>query len=1218
MHRVLPFLIFFLSVQLGFSQAGFWQDVDEATMSLAPDAHREVIPSEYRTVQLQKSALENYLSTAELSNSLDVENPIQLEIPLPNGENEIYEVVYDPIMPPTLAARYPSARTYMARSLDRKSYMRFDVTKHGFHAAIKTAEGVVFIAPYATNDVKHYISYYTRHEGGEANFSCGTHSDAFPELASAAATMPMDLIDKDKPLVKSRGSVGIVERREYRAAVACVGEWGLGAGGTVADAMAKIVTAMNILNMFFETEHALRFTLVENNDLLAFVVPNMDPYANIQDAGGLLGQNVAALNDIIGFGNYDIGHVFTNGCADGIGGIAGGAVCTQSKGAGVTCFFSSNVTSIVTNVMAHEIAHQFSSAHTWSNCPGSEDQRASGSAYEPGSGTTIMSYSGTCGAENITPAGFGDYYHVESLDQVYTFSHEAAGNSCGEDITNSNNYPEFPDWPYTDGFFIPMSTPFELEVEAIDPDGDPLTYCWEQYNLGPLSPLGLPTNNSPIFRSYPPNVNPKRVFPRLNKILANAFEETEVMPSYARDLNFRLTARDNRVDGGGATWQEVEFHVAGNAGPFEVMNPNTNITWNAGDFTEVTWDVANTNASPVNCEFVNISLSTDGGLTYPFTLVENTPNTGSAMVTVPNVTTGTARVRVDAADNIFFDISNANFTVEPSMDTTFATSVSPVYQQLCLPTSTDLTINTFGLNGFNSAVTATIMNTLPTNAVPTFTNNGATAGSDINLNLDLSNVVSAGTFDVELMMVADTDTAFRTITLETISNDFSSLALTFPVTGSSGVVGTPTFEWVDVPDAQFYDIQISTSPAFGTDDIVDEAFGMTNTFYDVTVLLDISTIHYWRVRPSNICGNGEWTEIGAFHTEALSCAVTQSDNVPINIPSQGTPTVESTITILSDGLISDINIPTLVGLHNLVKHMDVSLISPAGTEVVLFSDLCGNTTTFNFGLDDEAPFEIPCPPLTGQVHRPQNPLSTFIGESTMGTWTLRLEVVDNDGEGGSLTDWSLDFCSNVVLSAPFLVTNNPLVTPPLATSNISGNLLKVEDNNNNANELLYTIIDVPLFGTLLYDGDPVVPGTQFTQGAINDFRVAYAQDGSNVTEDNFTFNVSDQEGGWLGILAFNIEIDPAAPVSTTDLEDINSITLFPNPTSNDFSILFDEAVTGKLNVTVMNVQGQEVISNNYNQVNDIIRIGGTELPSGVYFVRVTTDTGIFAGKITVQ
>ena len=53
----------------------------------------------------------------------------------------------------------------------------------------------------------------------------------------------------------------------------------------------------------------------------------------------------------------------------------------------------------------------------------------------------------------------------------------------------------------------------------------------------------------------------------------------------------------------------------------------------------VTWDKANTDLPPIGTTDVKISLSTDGGLTYPIVLAASTANDGSEAVTIPNVAT---------------------------------------------------------------------------------------------------------------------------------------------------------------------------------------------------------------------------------------------------------------------------------------------------------------------------------------------------------------------------------------------------------------------------------------------------------------------------------------------------------------------------------------------------------------------------------------------------
>jgi hypothetical protein len=215
------------------------------------------------------------------------------------------------------------------------------------------------------------------------------------------------------------------------------------------------------------------------------------------------------------------------------------------------------------------------------------------------------------------------------------------------------------------GWTIPISTPFELTGSATT-TGTP-TYCWEESDLGPAGAPNSPSGNAPIFRSFNPVATPWRTFPRLSNLLNNTQTVGELLPTYTRDLSFKLTVRDVQAGGTGVDKDAVAFDVSSTAGPFQVTYPNVNnLTFQGGSTETVTWNVANTTAAPVSCATVNILLSVDGGFNYPHTLAASTANDGSQQITLPNVATADGRLKIAAVGNIFFDISNFDFTIEES------------------------------------------------------------------------------------------------------------------------------------------------------------------------------------------------------------------------------------------------------------------------------------------------------------------------------------------------------------------------------------------------------------------------------------------------------------------------------------------------------------------------------------------------------------------------
>jgi hypothetical protein len=265
-----------------------------------------------------------------------------------------------------------------------------------------------------------------------------------------------------------------------------------------------------------------------------------------------------------------------------------------------------------------------------------------------------MAYAGICGAENLQNNSDA-YFHTRSIDEIVTWRNNAS--SGGSSSNTGNAAPTVNAGP---DYTIPQSTPFRLRATASDPNGDPLTYCWEQFNLGTASPT---TNNStrPLFRSFLPTTSNQRIFPRLADILSGAATPWEILPNVNRSMTFRCTVRDNRAGGGGVEQDSTVITVSGS--PMVVTSPNTNVEWFANSTQTVTWTVGGGSVSPN----VNILLSTNGGTSYgtdtATVLAANVPNTGSRNVVIPNVASTTCRIFVESANGVFFDVSNVNFRI---------------------------------------------------------------------------------------------------------------------------------------------------------------------------------------------------------------------------------------------------------------------------------------------------------------------------------------------------------------------------------------------------------------------------------------------------------------------------------------------------------------------------------------------------------------------------
>ncbi|MFK7756368.1 MAG: M12 family metallo-peptidase [Flavobacteriales bacterium] len=484
--------------------------------------------------------------------------------------------------------------------------------------------------------------------------------------------------------------------KTYRLALIGTGEFTENNGGNASDALTIATATVNGINLIFEAEASISMTLVESQ---FYLDSNTDPFTPDQ-AGGDSRTNQAAEVMAMNFtdSSYDLGHVlhhFDSGTGWGAGGIAGlGVVCDDgtffstagdsdgltgpNKAAAWSGSFNNTSNSWI-QLITHEFGHQFDALHTFNgggnaNC---NSGISSISAYEIGSGTTLMSYSGLCPSnQNVPSNGAADnYFHSTSLDRIFTFSNSLATN-CAVEINTGNSIPEAL-LSYTESPTIPIGTPFELSGSGNDADGDEVSYVWEQIDEdGPGNPtqgfLGADAANSalaPLFKSSPPSLSPERVFPSLNNILngENEDQSFEALPQVTRSISMSFIVRDGN---GGVTSEGLIINSSSTAGPFKISSNNLPETWTAGNGNTaiITWDVANTDNTEIDCQHVDIYFSQNNGESFPYLLAENVPNSGTATIQVPNLPTAIGRIKIKASNNIFFDINDAFITIDSTCE----------------------------------------------------------------------------------------------------------------------------------------------------------------------------------------------------------------------------------------------------------------------------------------------------------------------------------------------------------------------------------------------------------------------------------------------------------------------------------------------------------------------------------------------------------------------
>ncbi|MFT3981620.1 MAG: zinc-dependent metalloprotease family protein [Ferruginibacter sp.] len=943
--KKLLLLATFVSAMTGaFAQKDYWTANTDAAGKIATDkaVARLSFPKEFKLYNLDQEKIRQQLF-AVVNNAS--RHSTVIDLPNAEGQMEAFEIFEASNFDAELQARFPQIRAFSGRSLnDPSATLKLSYSPQGVQGMVLRADGKPgeFIEPYS-QDHRVYAVFQSQNKAGQLPWKCST-----PE--ADAATAINQQVQNSGLAARNTGDV-----KTMRLAQSVTAEYSNYFGATSSSQVSLVLAAVNATltrcNGVYEKEIALHLNLVSASTSVFYYNASTDPYSNASTgaAGAWNSELQSTLTSVIGAANYDIGHLFG---ATGGGGNAGciGCVCVNStKGQGYTSPADGipQGDNFDIDYVVHEVGHQLGANHTFTF---SSPNEGYGVSKEVGSGITIMGYAGIT-SYDVAPHSI-PYYHEASIAQIQA---NLATKTCPV-TTSLSGVNATPVVGTLTNYTIPISTPFALTGSATDADGDALTYSWEQNDnttsTGSSSKASPTKTSGPNFLSFAPTTSPTRYFPKIETILAggvttgpltggDAGMTIEALSSVARTLNFRLTVRDNRpysstapVTGAQTNFKDMVVTVSSASGPFAVTAPNTAVSWAGNSTQTVTWSVNNTTASPVSCANVKISLSTDGGYTFPTVLVASTANDGTEAITVPNTPTTTARIKVEAVGNVFFDISNTNFTITAGGTTCDA----PTGLASSAITTSSATVSWTAVSGASSYA---VDYKLSTSSTWISAETATTATSDA-----LSGLTAGSTYDWRVRTNCSSGNSTYTQAQFTTSTAATCDAPT-GLTSSAITTSSATVSWTAVSGASSYavDYKLSTSSTWIS------AETATTATSDALSGLAAGSTYDWRVRTNCSSGNSAYTQAQFTTTAESGCGTAFEPNESIaaaatisagvaNSAAITTSTDNDYFKIVTTGTSN--NVFTLAGPSGV--DYDLTIYNSAGTSIGTGTSSTANET----------------------------------------------------------------------------------------------------------------------------------------------------------------------------------------------------------------------------------------------------------------------------------
>ncbi|MEM8583913.1 MAG: proprotein convertase P-domain-containing protein, partial [Bacteroidota bacterium] len=539
----------------------------------------------------------------------------------------------------------------------------------------------------------------------------------------------------------------------------------------------------------------------------------------------------------------------------------------------------------------------------------------------------------------------------------------------------------------------------------------------------PMPPQGTSTQG-PLFRSLFATSSPDRFLPNLPAVIDDVDPTWEETPQVGRLIDFRLTVRHSNATYGCTEEDDLRLTVDGNIGPFVVTDPADGNQWSDGQTAQVQWDVAGTDANGIDCQIVDIYLSTDGGVNFDL-VASAEANDGFAEISLtPGQVTNDARIMVRAADNVFYNVSPVDFSIVSSagnpaivLSSQDGTSKSDCF--ISPDDAVSYALITASSGGASEALIPEITG-LPAGAVVTYEPANPRPGGLLTVIISGMDQAPAATYNLNLTLSSSeaSDNIDLTLT-KTGGSAAPGPAFVAPADGETDVDTHPMLTVQDQGNTT-YDFQLSLQADFSS--LILNLTGQTENSIQVPAYLDDNTTYYWRSR-TNGGGSGPcdgvslWNE-GSFTTG--DCYVYSSTAAPVPISTgPGPQTYEMPLDIIDFGNITDLDLYQLDISHTYVQDLEVFLISPLNTSVQVFDRPCTFQNNISISFSDEAPDDdFPCPPNDGLFYQSGiDPMSDFDTEQIEGEWRLRVIDFFNQ-DGGSINSYSIKACLDNFTSLP--------------------------------------------------------------------------------------------------------------------------------------------------------------------------------------------------------